>query len=87
MEIKRNVSFVKKYQENGTSESESVVQVQPSASPSESVTPLQPTTSQPIVSSISAQQTDDPSSSMLKTSSRPTRTIRLPKRFDGYELS
>ena len=87
MEVKRNVSFVTKYQENGTTESESVVPLQPIASSLESVTPLQPVTSQPTASPISVQQTVNPSSLMLKTSPRPTRTIRLPKRFDDYELS
>ena len=48
VEIKRNVSLLK-YQENGTSESES-----------ESVAPLQP-----IASPISVQQTVKPSSAML----------------------
>ena len=102
VEVKRNVSFVKKYQENGTTESESVVPLQPIANPLESATPLQPITSQPIASQpiasqpiasqpvaspISVQQTVNPSSPMLKESPRPTRTIRLPKRFDDYELS
>ena len=50
VEIKRNVSLLK-YQENGTSESESE---------SESVAPLQP-----IASPISVQQTVNPSSPML----------------------
>ena len=50
VEIKRNVSL-SKYQENGTSESESE---------SESVAPLQP-----IASPISMQQTVNPSSAML----------------------
>ena len=102
MEVKRNVSFVKKYPENGTTEAESVVPLQPIANPLESATPLQPITSQPIASQpiasqpiasqpvaspISVQQTVNPSSPMLKESPRPTRTIRLPKRFDDYELS
>ena len=97
MEVKRNVSFVKKYQENGTTESESVVPLQPIASPLESATPLQPITSQPIASQpiatqpiaspISVQRTYIPSSPVLKTNPRPTRTVRLPKRFDDYELS
>ena len=93
VEVKRNVSFVKKYQENGTTESESVVSLQPIANPLESATPLQPITSQPIASQpiasqpiasqpvaspISVQQTVNPSSPMLKASPRPTRTIRLP---------
>ena len=43
VEVKRNVSFVKEYQENGTTESESVV-------------PLQPITSQPIASQPIASQ-------------------------------
>ena len=91
VEVKRNVSFVKKYQENGTAESESVVPLQPIANPLESATPLQPITSQPIASQpvaspILVQQTVNPSSPMLKPSPRPTRTIRLPKRFDDYEL-
>jgi len=50
VEVKRNVSFVKKYHENDTSESESVEPLQPIASPSESVKPLQPITSKPIAS-------------------------------------
>ena len=97
VEVKRNVSFVKKYQENGTTESESVVSLQPIANPLESATPLQPITSQPIASQpiasqpiaspISVQQTVNPSSPMLKTSPRPNRTIRLPQRFDDYELA
>ena len=87
MEVKRNVSFVEKYQENATSKSESVVPLQPIASPSESVTPLQPIAIQPIPSPISIRQAVNPSSPMLKASPRPTRTVRLPKRFDDYELS
>ena len=71
MEVKRNVSFVEKYQENATSKSESMVPLQPIASPSESVTPLQPLTSQPIAiqpipSPISIWQAVNPSSPMLK---------------------
>ena len=76
MEVKRNVSFVKKYQENGTTESESVVPLQPIASPLESATSLQPITSQPIASQpiatqpiaspISVQQAFNPSSPSLK---------------------
>ena len=87
VEVKRNVSFVKKYQKNDTTKSESVVPLQPISSPLESATPLQPITSQPIASPISVRQTVNPSSPMLKTSPRPTRTIRIPKRFDDYELS
>ena len=64
-----------------------MVPLQPIARPLESATPLQPTTSQPIASPISVKQTVNPSSPMLKTSPRTTRTIRLPKRFDDYELS
>ena len=52
VEIKQNVSFLK-YQENSTSESESEPE-------SESVAPLQP-----IASTISVQQTVNPSSPML----------------------
>ena len=44
------MSFVKKYQENGTTESESVVPLQPTASPLEPETPFLPITSQPIAS-------------------------------------
>ena len=97
VEVKRNVSSVRKYQENGTTESVSVVPLQPIASPLDSATPLQPITSQPIASQpiasqpiaspISVQQTVNPSSPMLKTSPRPNRTIRLPQRFDDYELA
>ena len=92
MEVKRNVSFVKKYQENGATELESVVPLQPIANPLESATPLQlitslPIASQPVTNAISVQQTVNPSSPMLKASPRPTRSIRLPKRFDDYELS
>ena len=79
VEVKRNVSFVKKYQENSTTESQSVVPLQPVTS--------QPIASQPIASPVSEQQTVNPRSPMLKTSPRPTRTIRLTKRFDDYELS
>lgn len=58
----RIVSFVKNYQENSTTESESVVPLQPMASSLESATPLQPVTSQPkasqpIASPVSVQQT------------------------------
>lgn len=97
MELKWNVSFVKKYQENGTTESESVVPLQPTASPLEPATPFlpitsqpiasQPIVSQPIASPISMQQIVNPSSPMLKTSQRPTRMIRIPKQVEDYELS
>ena len=50
VEIKRTVSFVKKYQENGTSEL--MLPLQPITNPFESVTPLQPITSQPITRTI-----------------------------------
>ena len=50
VEVKWNVSFVKKYQENDTTESGSGVPLQPIASPLESATSLQPITSQPIAS-------------------------------------
>ena len=56
MELKWNVSFVKKYQENGTTESESVVPRQPTASPLEPATPFLPITSQPIASQPIASQ-------------------------------
>ena len=42
------MSFVEKYQENGTSEL--MLPLQPIANPFESVTPLQPIASQPITS-------------------------------------
>ena len=89
VEVKRNVSFVKKYQENGTTESESVVPLQPITSQPIASQPItsQPIASQPVASPITVQQTVNPSSPMLKASPRPTRTIRLPKRFDDYELS
>lgn len=102
VELKWNVSFVKKYQENGTTESESVVPLQPTASPLEPATPFlpitsqpiasqpivsQPIVSQPIASPISMQQLVNPSSPMLKTSQRPTRMIRIPKQVEDYELS
>ena len=48
VEIKRNVSFVKKYEGNGTLEL--MLPLQPIANPFESVKPLQPITSQPITS-------------------------------------
>ena len=77
VEVKRNVSFVKTYQENSTSESESVVPLQSIASSLESATPLQPVTSQPVASQliarpVSVQQEVNPSSPMLKTSPRLT---------------
>lgn len=50
------MSFVKKYQENGTTESESVVPLQPTASPLEPATPFLPITSQPIASQPIASQ-------------------------------
>ena len=56
VELKWNVSFVKKYQENGTTESESVVPLQPTASPLEPATPFLPITSQPIASQPIASQ-------------------------------
>ena len=87
VEVKRNVSFVTKYQEDGSSKPESAVPIQPIASPLESATPLQPITSQSIASPIAVQQTVNPSSPMLKPNLWPTRTMRLPKRFDDYELS
>lgn len=87
VELKWNVSFVKKYQENGTTESESVVPLQPTASPLEPATPFLPITSQPIASPISMQKIVNPSSPMLKTSQRPTRMIRIPKQVEDYELS
>lgn len=87
VELKWNVSFVKKYQENGTTESESVVPLQPTANPLEPETPFLPITSQPIASPISMQKIVNPSSPMLKTSQRPTRMIRIPKQVEDYELS
>ena len=56
VEVKRNVSFVKEYQENGTTESESVVPLQPIGNPLVSATPLQANTSQLIASQPIASQ-------------------------------
>ena len=80
VEVKRNVSFVKKYQENGTTESESVVPLQPITSQPIASQPIasQPIASQPVANPNTVQQTVNPSSPMLKASPRPTRTIRLP---------
>ena len=80
VEVKRNVSFVKKYQENGTTESESVVPLQPITSQPIASQPItsQPIASQPVASPITVQQTVNPRSPILKASPRPTRTIRLP---------
>ena len=85
VEIKRNVSFVKKYHEKisenvntGRQEQKDMVETGEIVGERE---PLEPTCLtapvQSIVSPISVQR---------MTSPRPTRTIRLPKRFDDYEL-
>ena len=66
VEVKRNVSFVKKYQ--------SVVQLQPIDNPLESATPLQPTTSQPIASQPIASQ---PVASPLFRCSRQLTQVHL----------
>lgn len=74
VETKRNnyvIVFLKKYQENGTSESES-----------ESVAPLQP-----IASPISVQQTVNPPLLKTSLRPTQTTCIGLPKRFGDYELS
>ena len=65
------IIFLKKYQENGTSESES-----------ESVAPLQP-----IASPISVQQTVNPPLLKTSLRPTQTTCIGLPKRFGDYELS
>lgn len=85
VEIKRNVSFVKKYHEKlsenvntGRREEKDMVETGEIVGQRE---PLEPTCLtapvQSIVSPIPVQQVTTP---------RPTRTIRLPKRFDDYEL-
>ena len=91
-EIKRNVSFVKKYQEKSL---EAKVDVEPVRPEKEGTNQAGvaigenelPSPGQTGSSSISVQQA--PISSPLKqmASPRPTRNVRLPKRFDDYELS
>ncbi|CAH3033439.1 unnamed protein product, partial [Pocillopora meandrina] len=54
--ILKSTTSTKKYQENGATESESVVPRQPTASPLEPATPFLPITSQPIASQPIASQ-------------------------------
>ena len=77
-ELKRNVSFVKKYQEKSL---EVKVDVEP-------VRQEQEGTNQAGVAK-KENELPSPISSPLKqrASPRPTRNVRLPKRFDDYELS
>ena len=89
VEVKRNVSFVKKYQKNGTTESESVVSLQPIANPLESATPLQPITSQPIASQPIASQpiASQPVASQFRCSRQLTQVhLCLKQARDQLEL-
>ena len=90
-EIKRNVSFVKKYQEKSL---EAKVDVEPIHQEQEGTNQAgvakeanELPSPELTGSSMSVQQA--PISSPLKqmASPRPTRNVRLPKRFDDYELS
>ena len=91
-EIKRNVSFVKKYQEKSLEAKVDVEPVRPEQEGTNQAGVAKeenelPSPGQTGSSLISVQQA--PISSPLKqmASPRPTRNVRLPKRFDDYELS
>ena len=74
LEIKRNVSFVNKYQENGTSESESesVAPLQPNSSPSESWYHFNQLLASQLIAQFQCSR--QLTHLMLKTSLRQTRT-------------
>ena len=90
-EIKRNVSFVKKYQEKSL---EAKVDVEPIHQEQEGTNQAgvakgeNELPSPELMRSLMPVQ-QAPISSPLRwmTSPRPTRNVRLPKRFDDYELS
>ena len=92
-EIKRNVSFVKKYQEKSL---EAKVDLEPihqeqegtnqaGVAKGENELPI----ASPELTGSSMHVQQAPISSPLRrmASPRPTRNVRLPKRFDDYELS
>ena len=90
-EIKRNVSFVKKYQENSV---EWKVDVEPIHQEQEGtnqagVAKGENELPSPGLTGSSMPVQQPPISSPLRqmASPRPTRNVRLPKRFDDYELS
>jgi len=90
-EIKRNVSFVKKYQEKSL---EAKVDVEPIHQEQEGtnqagVVKGENELPSPELTGSSMHVQQAPISSPLRrmASPRPTRNIRLPKRFDDYELS
>lgn len=90
-EIKRNVSFVKKYQEKSL---EAKVDVEPIHQEQEGtnqagVAKGENELPSPELTGSSMPVQQAPISSPLRrmASPRPTRNVRLPKRFDDYELS
>mgnify|MGYP000391604480 CR=1 FL=1 len=90
-EIKRNVSFVKKYQEKSL---EAKVDVEPIHQEQEEtnqagVAKGENELPSPELTGSSMHVQQAPISSPLRrmASPRPTRNVRLPKRFDEYELS
>ena len=90
VDVKRNVSFVKRYQERPSMvekvDVESAHQEHKGMNQSKEgkVETEQP---RPARLPTPIQQTDSPSPCQQMGSPRPTRTIRLPRRFDDYELS
>ena len=90
-EIKRNVSFVKKYQERPL---EAKVDVEPVHQEQEGTNQAEVAKGENELlrrgltgSSMSVQQATISSPLKQMASPRPTRNVRPPKRFDDYELS
>ena len=90
VDVKRNVSFVKRYQEKpSVVEKVDVESAHQEHKGMNQAKEGKEETGQPRPASLptSIQQTDSPSPRQQMGSPRPTQTIRLPRRFDNYELS
>ena len=87
VDIKRNVSFVKKYQERTSNDGEIAVEADRQEERESDQSSVEHGTLKPSCSSPLAPPIANTSPVKQMATPRPTRTIRLPKRFEDFELS
>ena len=87
VDIKRNVSFVKKYQERTSNDGEIAVEADRQEERESDQSSVEHGTLKPSCSSPLAPLIANTSPVKQMATPRPTRTIRLPKRFEDFKLS